>query len=273
MNWRRLVFHTFTVLSFAWGTASADTSILVVGSKPDHPYGSHMYEFEGKLLAQCLSKQDGVYAEYVASWPPTKQQLENAKAFVFYSNPAGSVLLQPAHRSQFDQFMKADVGFVAIHWATGVGYDKISDTQQLRDQFRGWLGGWFRRPPCDIKVDEAKLRMVAKDHPIGRGWSNSVIRDEFYLNPVLHDRAKPLLTVNVDDKDQIVGWTFEREGQGGRSVGITLGHFHHNFAREDFRRLLVSSVLWSAKQDIPKEGPDVKVMPDKLLLPPPTKSK
>lgn len=265
---------TFIAVTIIAACASADevASILIVGSKPDHPYGSHMYEFEGKLLAHCLSKHMEVAAEFVSSWPPTDEQLESARSIVFYSSPAGSVLLLPEHQKRFDSLMQKKVGFVALHWGTGIGYDQVSNPPEHRELFKSWLGGLFRRPPCDIKVDEAKLRMVAEDHPVGRGWTDSVIRDEFYLNPVLHEEAKPLLQVKVDDKEQVVGWTFERAGQGGRSVGLTLGHFHHNFARDDFRRLLVNSVLWSADVEVPQKGADVEVEENALKLPEPAKA-
>ena len=47
--------------------AAEDAHVLLVGSRPDHPYASHMYEFECRLLATCLAKNDGVTAEYVAT--------------------------------------------------------------------------------------------------------------------------------------------------------------------------------------------------------------
>ena len=243
-----------------------EAHVLLVGSRPDHPYASHMYEFECQLLVKCLVKNEGVTAEYVPVWPPKEEQLAEADAIVFYSSPAGSVLLKDEHRAQFAQLMKRKVGFVAIHWGTGVGYDKISESQAHRDLFKSWLGGWFRRPPCDIKTTRADLRLVEKDHPIGRGWDEWGIHDEFYLNPVLHSDTKPLLEVTVDDIKHVVGWTFERP-EGGRSVGITLGHFHHNFARDGFRRMLVNSILWSLRLDIPQSGAVVALAPGDVLLP------
>lgn len=248
--------------------AAEEAHVLLVGSKPDHPYASHMYAFECQLLAKCVAKNDGVAAEYVAAWPPNKAQLSKADVIVFYSSPAGSVLLRDQYREQFAQLMKRETGFVAIHWGTGVGYDKVSESQSQRDLFKGWLGGWFRRPPCDIKTTRADLQLVDVGHPIGRGWDEWGIHDEFYLNPVLHTDTKPLLEVTVDNKRHVVGWTFERP-EGGRSVGITLGHFHHNFARDGFRRMLVNSILWAACVHIPNDGAVVEVTADEVLLPKP----
>lgn len=243
-----------------------DRQILMVGSKPDHPFATHMYEHECKLLVACLNHNHGVSARYVAEWPPSDQQLESVDAIVFYSSPAGSVLLKQPNRARFDKLMRDGVGFVAIHWATGVGYDKISEGQPERDQFKSWLGGWFRRPPCDIAIDRTDLRVIDRRHPISRGWEEWKIHDEFYLDPVLHENAKPLLAITLRGQEHVVGWTFERRDEG-RSVGITLGHFHHNFARAGFRRLLVNAVLWSAGVEIPEQGANVDAEPAKLALP------
>lgn len=166
---------------------------------------------------------------------------------------------------RFIQLMRDNVGLVAIHWATGVGYNKLADSEALLAEFKNSLGGWFRRPPCDVSMGQALLQKPNGEHPIYRGWKAWEIRDEFYLNPVLHKKAKPLLEVTVEGKTHVVGWTFNRLN-AGRSVGITLGHFHHNFAREDFRRVLVNSILWSAKQPIPDTGSDVSVKDVDLTL-------
>lgn len=245
-----------------------DAKVLVVGSKPDHPFGTHMYEFDSKLLVTCLNKNAGVSASYVPSWPPTEEQIASAKAFVFYSSPTGSVLLTDQHRERFTKLMQGDIGFVAIHWGTGVGYDKVSETQAHRDLFKNWLGGWFRRPPCDITTTRTDLFVMNEGHPIARGWLPWKIHDEFYLNPVLHEKTKSLLEVEVNDKRHVVGWTFERAGQG-RSVGISLGHFHHNFARDDFRRMLVNAILWSANVEVPEAGAITEVKTRELQLPSP----
>lgn len=243
----------------------ADAKVILVGSKPDHPYATHMYEFDCKLLVTCLKKNKGIEATFVRNWPPTDKLLAETNAIVFYSSPSGSVLLAPKHRKQFAMLLERGVGFVAIHWGTGVGYGALSEPQESRDLFQGWLGGWFRRPPSDIHIGRSDLKLVDRDHPIGRGWTVWNIHDEFYLNPVLHKNARPLLKVDVDGKEHVVGWTFDRGP--GRSVGITLGHFHHNFARDDFRRLVVNGILWSAKERVPKNGAIVEVDASDVALP------
>ena len=43
-----------------------------------------------------------------------------------------------------------------------------------------------------------------------------------------------------------------------RSFGFTGGHFHRNWADEDFRKLVVNAILWSAKMDVPEKGAKVE---------------
>ena len=242
-----------------------DKHVLLVGAKPDHPFGTHMYAFDCQVLAKCLGQNEGVRAEFVATWPPEKEALKRANCVVFYSNPSGSVLLDPQHQDAFAALMTTDTGFVAIHWGTGVGYGKVSDSERQRDLFKGWLGGWFRRPPCGIRTDRCPMTTLIPEHPIARGWQDWRIHDEFYLDPILHKNATPFLAVDVQGAQNVVGWTFRRAG-GGRSVGITLGHFHHNFARPDFRKLLVNAILWSARVDVPPEGANVDLKPGDVSL-------
>jgi type 1 glutamine amidotransferase len=48
-------------------------------------------------------------------------------------------------------------------------------------------------------------------------------------------------------------WVRERP-DGGRGFGFTGGHFHRNWANDDFRKLVLNAILWSAKVEVPKDG-------------------
>ena len=62
---------------------------------------------------------------------------------------------------------------------------------------------------------------------------------------------------------ETMAWAFERK-DGGRSFGFTGGHFHRNWADEDFRRLVVNAILWAAKVDVPDSGAKVEFDPADL---------
>ena len=158
---------------------------------------------------------------------------------------------------------------MAIHWATGIGYSKFADDPAIREAYKNILGGWFRRPPCGVKVAQSRLVQMDKKHPISRGWKDYDLRDEFYLDLVFHEKAKPLIQAEVDGKQQVVAWGFNRPGsQDGRSFGTTMGHFHSNFALPSHRQFMVNAILWTAHVDIPVGGAAVEVKAKELKLPP-----
>lgn len=247
----------FVCMASSGGVANAieATQIVIVSTPPDHPPGSHLYAEEARAMEACLSQTADVHITRIENWPPATDVLDAADALVFYSKPIGDIVLHPDHRHRFLECMHRGTGLVAIHWSTGVGYGPLADDEKLRDEFRGVLGGWFRRPPGDVRIDSRPVDVLLPDHPIVRGVKLSAARDEFYLRPVMHEAASPFLQVSIDGQDHPVGWTFERTNDAqGRSVGISLGHFHERFEDDNFRRLLTNAILWAAHREIPAEG-------------------
>ena len=78
------------------------------------------------------------------------------------------------------------------------------------------LGGWFNRPPCGLKTTTSKLTQAEVEHPVFRGWQDYELRDEFYLDLRFHDDTQPLMTVEVNGKQQVVGWAIERKDSDSR---------------------------------------------------------
>lgn len=247
--------------------SSARTRILFVATAKDHPYGTHMYQFDSRLLAACLNQHRGVEASVRIGFPEDASELEGLSAIVFFSRPAGEMVLDPRNREKFTQLMQQGTGFVAIHWGTGIGYSKFAELEEIRDAYLDILGAWFRRPPCGVTVAPSRLEQVNTRHPICRGWWDYDLRAEYYTDLVFHPRAEPLVSVPLDGKDQVVGWTFER-ADGGRSYGTTLGHFHYNFMRAPHRRMIVNGILWAAQHRVPVGGSRVQLPVDELKLPP-----
>jgi type 1 glutamine amidotransferase len=257
-----LLAATIVSVGALWAAepGSSPTRILLVASEPDHPWATHMYEHECKLLGKCLENMRSVQSSTSVGWPKDAKQLDGVKAIVFYCKHAGDILLDPANREQCRRMLNAGAGLTAIHWSTGAD-------ERYGPEYLDLLGGWFNRVHSGLSTGKSWLTQADRDHPITRGWKEWEIRDEFYLNLRFAKQTKPLLVVKVDGQDQVVGWTLERSG-GGRSFGTTLGHFHDNFARDDFRRLLVNAILWTAHVEVPAGGADVKVPDEFVKLPP-----
>lgn len=240
----------------------ARTKILLVPTALDHPYATHMYTQVCRLIAACLNQTPGVEAIVSPDldWPEDPALLEGVDALVFYSRPAGDIVLSAAHREAFLKLMKEGVGFTAIHWSTAA-------EEPVGPLYEKLLGGWFNFAFCGLKVDKRPLVQKLPEHPICHGWRGYDLRDEFYLNLKFDPRAVPVLTVDVDDTEQTVAWVLERD-DGGRSFGTTLGHFHDNYAIPEFRRAIVNGILWTAGVDVPQAGAAVELTADDLALPP-----
>jgi hypothetical protein len=63
---------------------------------------------------------------------------------------------------------------------------------------------------------------------------------------------------------EVLAWARERP-DGGRGFGCTGAHFHRNWADDDFRRLMLNALVWTAGLDVPPEGVQSAVTPDEMV--------
>ena len=241
------------------------TKIVLMGHKPDHPPGTHLYMHESGLLAKCLRQTPGVEAIVSDGWPADAAVMKDVAAIVLYSSPGAEILLAGPHAKQVEQMLNSGVGLTAIHWATGI---RNKDDPALADRYLAQLGGLFSFAFCGLAFDNANVRHVAPDHDVSRGCTDYPTHDEFYLDLKFLPPAVPVTKVRVKDKDQTVGWVYQRpNSSSGRSFGNTLGHFHKNFCIPGFRRDLINGILWTAHCDLPPDGAPCKLTEKELELP------
>jgi len=62
----------------------------------------------------------------------------------------------------------------------------------------------------------------------------------------------------------VLAWAYERP-EGGRGFGCTGAHFHANWGNNDFRRMMLNSLLWTSGLDVPVEGVASTVTPEELM--------
>ena len=60
-----------------------------------------------------------------------------------------------------------------------------------------------------------------------------------------------------------VMWVADRP-DGGRGFGFTGGHFHKNWANDEFRKVVLNAILWVAKADVPETGAKSAPTPEQL---------
>lgn len=250
-------------------TDAAAKRILLIGHKPDHPHGTHMYLRWCELLAKCLNQTKGVEAVVSDGWPKDAAALKDLAAAFTYGSPGADRLLTGDVGKAFEDLLKQGVGFAALHWGTGVQ----AKGDELANRWLAALGGYWRHN-VGLTITKSKVEQVAKDHPICRGWSDYELKDEFYLNPTISPQATTLFKVKVkgrrdpEPKDLTVAWAFERpDSNGGRSYGNTLGHFHELLGVEAFRRAIVNGILWVARCEVPKDGAPCALTEEDLKLP------
>jgi hypothetical protein len=132
----------------------------------------------------------------------------------------------------------------------------------------------------------ADLRALP-DHPISSGVADLVrAYDEFYYNMRFQkergqvidlvtavpspDRLKRVINLwnqhGVDGlgKTQTLMWGVERK-DGGRGVGFTGGHYHRNWAINDFRKIILNAIVWVAGVNVPEDGVNSKALTEEEL--------
>lgn len=248
--------------------------IVLVAGRQSHGPGDHEFFAGSAILMKLLKQTPGVFPVMARDgWPKDPKTFENAKAVVFYMDGGGGhPILQKDRRAEVQKMIDKGVGFVNLHYA--VEYPKSQS-----DHIFNWLGGYYETGFSTNPHWKAEFKKLP-EHPVTRGVKPFDIQDEWYFNIRFAPESKkvtPILQSTPPDRvrgtaeakkhpgrEEIVAWTLDREKDGGRSFGFTGGHFHRNWGDENFRRLVVNAILWSAKIDVPKEGAKVELDPEEL---------
>ena len=66
--------------------------------------------------------------------------------------------------------------------------------------------------------------------------------------------GNPAIRKELADKlPQTLAWVVENP-TGSRGFGFTGGHFHHHWANESFRKLVLNGIVWTAGVEVPEDG-------------------
>ena len=279
-----VVICTFAAI-FAWLTdrgngdepepAAARRKIVFIAGADSHGPGEHEYRAGCRLLADHLNRSGlPVNAVVVTDgWPEDESVLDDAAAVIFYTDGADA---HPAvsHLKTLKKMSAAGVGIGCLHWSVEVAAGENGDA------FLGMLGGYFEMDWSVNPVWKASLKVA--DHEVTRGISDFPMRDEFYYHMRFRedlDGVTPILTdlppaESLDRPDgersgnpavrkavlerkepQTILWISGPTGKGaGRGFGFTGGHFHENWRNDDYRRVVLNSILWIARVPVPEKG-------------------
>ncbi|HKK19705.1 MAG TPA: family 16 glycoside hydrolase [Opitutales bacterium] len=261
--------------------------VLFLAGKKSHGYGAHEHNAGCHLLARCLNESDAnviAQVEDEAGWPEPWVGYDKPDTVVMYCDGFKRHMAKD-HQDKIQKLVDAGVGVACLHFATEVHPD------ELGAEFLEWIGGYFEIGWSVNPFWTAEFKSFP-DHPIANGVEPFAIRDEWYyhmrfqpgmkgVTPILSanppirsltSRAKdrnrgsnPTVMAAVEaGEPQHVAWAYERPG-GGRGFGFTGGHMHGNWQHDDFRKIVLNAIAWTAKANIPAEGIRSRPVSDKDL--------
>jgi hypothetical protein len=285
------------------GLAAEPARVLVVVGPSKHPAGTHEVMAGAKVLKHCLETMSNAPAakvDLVEGWPKDAAVRDAASTVVFTGDtfPPNRLPDPEKNLAELDAMMKRGCGIVCVHYATGLLGEDVKpdgDHPLLR-----WMGGYFANRSCAHHesiariFEAATITPAAPGHQVSSGWKEFTLRDEPYCKNFFGapgnklggegNKAAGNVTILATSmlppdapKSEPVAWCVER-ADGGRGFGIVMPHFYRNWRLEDLRRFILNGVMWTAKEEVPKEGvqttlPDLAVFGPAAVEPAPPKSK
>ena len=278
----------------ACAVQAADTKIIFIAGRPSHGPLSHEHRAGCLLLAKSLAGVKGIVTEvHTNGWVSDEKAFEGAAAIVVYSDGGGGHPFLSGDRLQkIGALMQKGVGLGAIHYAVE------PTTAKGNAEFRDWIGGcfetfWSVNPHWDGDFKELPK------HAVTSGVKPFKTNDEWYyhmrfrpgmkdVTPILsalpperttgwskdkpadaksstHGGNPDVFKAVVERKEpQHVMWLATRPDTG-RGFGFTGGHNHLNWGNADQRKLVLNSILWIAKAEVPAAGVESAVTQDDLM--------
>jgi hypothetical protein len=248
--------------------------IVFIAGRKSHSSGDHEFRAGCMVLAKALNEQSGlkVTATVVGpDWKKDKSVLDDADAIVIYADGTSGIA---GEWEYLDGLAKKGVGFTFMHYAVH------PTPQEGKKYYQPWIGGamesgWSVNPHW-----VAEMKVMA-GHEISNGVPETVTSlDEFYYNMrFVEDRKSVHNFVTATptrenmhryinlwnqhgveglNKEQTLMWGYERPS-GGRGVGFTGGHYHHGWALDGFRTVVLNAIVWTTGLEVPEGG--VKSIP------------
>ena len=251
--------------------ADGEKKVVLVAGRKSHGFGSHEHRAGCMLLAKQLNANAPkvVATVYSGGWPKDPTAFDNANSIVMYMDGGGRHPINK-HLAEMGALMKKGIGLVCLHYAVEVPKGESGD------RMLDWTGGYFETWWSVNPHWKAEFKSMP-DHPVARGVKPFSIDDEWYYHMRFRPdmaRVSPILTAipppsTLKRKDgahsnnqhvrarrgmpEHVAWASERE-DGGRGFGFTGGHFHWGWGHDDFRKLALNAIVWTAGLDIPQGG-------------------
>jgi type 1 glutamine amidotransferase len=253
--------------------------ILFLAGPRDHGVpGRHEYERDMKTLAQSLEQSGNVHGIstqlILGTLPRDLAAVQDAAAIVidsssdraadethplFPPNPStngrGYDPETTAYLKSLDDLIRQKhIGMVIIHYANW------AENWRAREYHLEWTGGLWVQMGSRNPVDDWKMSLESRKHPILRGVKPWTYRDEIFCRFFLPNDARRtnlLLATPTEDKmkigPQIASFAYQRD-DGGRGFVYGGLDFRDNLANDNYRKFLLNGIAWAAGVDIPRDG-------------------
>ncbi len=251
-------------------TAQTPKKVLFIAGKPSHGNGEHEFRAGCMLLAKGLNESNlNIEAKvHYYGWPKNESIFDGVDACVIYADAGGKFKDKYA---VLDAKVKAGMSIMFMHYG-------VHPKKEIGEKyFTPWIGGymetgWSVNPHwiADIFPKEG--------HSVGNGIKVPFTAyDEFYWNmrfpseeecdcchslatatPTPEKIIRYLRLWNKHGEDtlntpQSLMWCRDPE-TGGRGIGFVGGHYHRNWAIDDFRTLVLNAIVWLAREEVPEGG-------------------
>ncbi len=290
MKTRLLLLATCLMLPFApplaAKTADGKSKLVLMAGKPSHPPRMHEFNAGVQLLAKSLAQgAPQLKVEVILNgWPKDESVFAGADAVVFFMDGGGkheAVQEAGARLAKIEAWAKNGVSIGAMHY----GVEVVAN--QAGPQFKSWIGGHYENMFSCNPMWEPAFTEFPK-HAVTQGVKPFQIRDEWYFNMRFVEgfsakeasqqngvKFTPILVAKPSDavrdgpyvapkgpyphiqaakgQPEAMMWVIERP-DGGRGMGFTGGHFHDNWKDENFRKVVLNSLVWLAKGNVPANG-------------------
>jgi type 1 glutamine amidotransferase len=282
--WHKVTVGPAPLASFNKSSLNQKKKVIFISGKPSHGWMKHEHRAGNMILAKRLN-ESGLPVEAVVlkdvGYPEDASILQDASTIVIFCTGHGNHLLNPKLR-EFDALMRKGIGVIMIHWAT----EAVSGAPG--DKFLEWMGGF-----CDLNWSvnpHWKPNFKPRMHPIWNGVQPFSVDDEWYYHmrfvedrrgftPILTDLPPPETLKRPDGprsgnpavrkavangETQHVAWAYERPW-GGRGFGFTGGHNHVSWQDDNYRKIMLNAILWTAGMEVPKDGVQSSTPSDKEI--------
>ena len=257
-------------------------NILFIAGYTKHRHGFHEYKAGSIILANALNESGLPVRANVHwyCWPEDETIFNNVDACIIYADGGGEFGDKYAF---LDQKIKGGMGIMFMHYG-------VHPTKEVAEKYyHSWIGGFY---DDDFSVNPSWVANITpkKNHPVGRGVNSLTAYDEFYWNLNFPDpenckHCYPLATAIPTEKNMIrygssKFWNKKAEdklgtpqallwcsdpAKGSRGAGFVGGHYHRNWAIENYRKLILNTIAWVARINVPADGVPSKVVSKAIL--------